>query len=93
MIGAIELQPNDGPRSSLGIGLGSDNAVGSRREFARRFIEGIGKLVGNMKGDHWKKTGGLATRMSKATRLAEVVSKLRWTLNRPYHKMQVAASD
>ncbi|RRT53067.1 hypothetical protein B296_00023118, partial [Ensete ventricosum] len=25
---------------------------GSRRKFARRFAEGIGKLAGNMKGDH-----------------------------------------
>ncbi|RWV89975.1 hypothetical protein GW17_00047856 [Ensete ventricosum] len=33
---------------------GSDDAMGSRRKFARRFIEGIGKLAGNMKGDRWK---------------------------------------
>ncbi|RWW02574.1 hypothetical protein GW17_00034329 [Ensete ventricosum] len=31
-----------------------DDAVGSRQKFARRFAEGIGKLVGNAKGDHWK---------------------------------------
>ncbi|RWV77406.1 hypothetical protein GW17_00061768 [Ensete ventricosum] len=36
----------------LGIGLGSDDAVGSRQKFARRFVEGIGKLVGNAKGDY-----------------------------------------
>ncbi|RWW77027.1 hypothetical protein BHE74_00014837 [Ensete ventricosum] len=30
----------------------SDDAVGSRWKFARRFAKGIGKLTGNMKGDH-----------------------------------------
>ncbi|RWW11394.1 hypothetical protein GW17_00024994 [Ensete ventricosum] len=29
----------------------SDDVVGSHRKFARRFAEGIGKLVGNTKGD------------------------------------------
>ncbi|RWW00801.1 hypothetical protein GW17_00036205 [Ensete ventricosum] len=42
---------DNGPRSSLGIGPSLDDEVGSRREFAKRFAEGIGKLVGNMKGD------------------------------------------
>ncbi|RWW75011.1 hypothetical protein BHE74_00016980 [Ensete ventricosum] len=55
MIGVMELQPDDELRSSLGIGLGSDDAVEPRREFARRFAEGIGKLVGNTSGDRWKK--------------------------------------
>ncbi|RWV99846.1 hypothetical protein GW17_00037230 [Ensete ventricosum] len=36
------------------IGPGSDNAVGSRRKFARRFVEGIKKLTGNAKGDCWE---------------------------------------
>ncbi|RWW71286.1 hypothetical protein BHE74_00020981 [Ensete ventricosum] len=36
----------------LGIGLGSDDAVGSHQKFARRFVEGIGKLIGNAKGDY-----------------------------------------
>ncbi|RWW70995.1 hypothetical protein BHE74_00021298, partial [Ensete ventricosum] len=31
-----------------------NDAVGSRRKFARRFTEGIGKLAGNAKGDYWK---------------------------------------
>ncbi|RWV77768.1 hypothetical protein GW17_00061366 [Ensete ventricosum] len=35
----------------LGIGPGSDDAVGSRQKFSRRFTEGIGKLAGNVKGD------------------------------------------
>ncbi|RWV86758.1 hypothetical protein GW17_00051308 [Ensete ventricosum] len=30
----------------------SDDVVGSRRKFAMRFAEGIGKLAGNAKGDH-----------------------------------------
>ncbi|RZS20918.1 hypothetical protein BHM03_00053489 [Ensete ventricosum] len=54
MIGSMKLQPDDGPRYSLGIGPSSDNAVGSRRKFARRFAKGIGKLAGNAKGDHWE---------------------------------------
>ncbi|RRT34496.1 hypothetical protein B296_00008703 [Ensete ventricosum] len=47
----MKLQPDDGPRYSLVIGPSSDDAVGSRRKFARRFVEGIGKLTGNVKGD------------------------------------------
>ncbi|RWW75101.1 hypothetical protein BHE74_00016891 [Ensete ventricosum] len=35
----------------LGIGPGSDDAMGSRRKFARRFVEGIEKLTANAKGD------------------------------------------
>ncbi|RZS18596.1 hypothetical protein BHM03_00050902 [Ensete ventricosum] len=50
----MELQPDDGPRYNLGIGPSSDDAVGSRRKFARRFAEGIGKLAGNAKGDRWE---------------------------------------
>ncbi|RRT77370.1 hypothetical protein B296_00009540 [Ensete ventricosum] len=66
----------------LGIGPGSDDAVGSRREFARRFAEWIKKLAGNMKGDHREKTEGLVARMLEATGLAEVGSKLSlWSLS------------
>ncbi|RZS22131.1 hypothetical protein BHM03_00054872 [Ensete ventricosum] len=32
----------------------SNDAVGSDRKFARRFVEGIEKLAGNVKGDRWK---------------------------------------
>ncbi|RRT34017.1 hypothetical protein B296_00029519 [Ensete ventricosum] len=48
----MELQLDNEPRSSLGIGPSSDDEVVSRREFARRFAEGIGKLTENTKGDH-----------------------------------------
>ncbi|RZR71834.1 hypothetical protein BHM03_00007748 [Ensete ventricosum] len=48
------LQPDNGPRSILGLGL--DDAVEPRREFAKRFVEGIGKLAGRTPGDHRKKT-------------------------------------
>ncbi|RZR75137.1 hypothetical protein BHM03_00050150 [Ensete ventricosum] len=54
MAGSMELQPDNGSRKSLGIGPSSDDAVGSRRKFARRFAEGIRKLAGNAKGDHWE---------------------------------------
>ncbi|RZS00838.1 hypothetical protein BHM03_00030619, partial [Ensete ventricosum] len=51
------LQPDDRPRSSLGIEPDLDNAVGPRREFGRRFAEGIGKLAGSTPRDYRKKTG------------------------------------
>ncbi|RWW13184.1 hypothetical protein BHE74_00034865 [Ensete ventricosum] len=51
---AERLAGNDGPRSSLGIKPSSDDVVGHRREFARRFTEGIGKFTGNTKRDHQK---------------------------------------
>ncbi|RZR73471.1 hypothetical protein BHM03_00024773 [Ensete ventricosum] len=54
MVGSMKLQPDDGPRYSLGIELSSNDAVGSRWKFARRFTEGIRKLTGNAKGDRWK---------------------------------------
>ncbi|RWV91396.1 hypothetical protein GW17_00046318 [Ensete ventricosum] len=66
----MKLQPDDGPRSSLGIGPGSDDVVRPRREFARRFIEGIKKLAGNTLGDRQKKTIGLAARMPEAAGLS-----------------------
>ncbi|RRT36460.1 hypothetical protein B296_00034836 [Ensete ventricosum] len=59
----MKLQPYDEPRYSLGIGLSSDDVVGSHRRFARRFTERIGKLAGKAKGDRWKKTGGLVARL------------------------------
>ncbi|RRT38177.1 hypothetical protein B296_00035570, partial [Ensete ventricosum] len=48
------LQPDDWPRYSLGIAPSSDDAMGSHQKFARRFVEGIGKLAGNAKGDRWE---------------------------------------
>ncbi|RWW14896.1 hypothetical protein BHE74_00008887 [Ensete ventricosum] len=66
----MELQPNDGPRSNLGIRLSSNDVVRPRREFPRRFVEGIGKLTGNMLRDYRKKTGRLATRILEAAGLA-----------------------
>ncbi|RWV84571.1 hypothetical protein GW17_00053703 [Ensete ventricosum] len=44
----INLQPNNGPRSSLGIRPSLDDALGPRREFAER----TGKLVGSTPEDH-----------------------------------------
>ncbi|RRT41391.1 hypothetical protein B296_00057871, partial [Ensete ventricosum] len=48
---------------------GSDDTIGPRREFARRFTEEIGKLVGNTSGDRQKKSRRLASRMSEAVKL------------------------
>ncbi|RZR73155.1 hypothetical protein BHM03_00020927, partial [Ensete ventricosum] len=70
MTGAIKLQPDNRPRSGLGIGPGLDDEVGPRRKFVRRFAEGIEKLVGNTSGDHRKKTTRLTARIPEATRLA-----------------------
>ncbi|RZR98122.1 hypothetical protein BHM03_00027433 [Ensete ventricosum] len=37
------------------LGQGLEDAEGTRREFAKRFVEGIRKLARNMPGDHrWK---------------------------------------
>ncbi|RWV96651.1 hypothetical protein GW17_00040619 [Ensete ventricosum] len=70
MTRAMELQPNDGPISSLGIGPSSNDAGGPCWEFVRIFSEGIGKLTGNMPGDRRKKTRRLTVRMPEAVGLA-----------------------
>ncbi|RWV90767.1 hypothetical protein BHE74_00040542 [Ensete ventricosum] len=72
MIGAMKLQPDDGPRSILGIGPGSDDVVGSRRRSLGDSPKGLGSSL----GDHWKKTGRLTARMAEATRLVGV--ELNW---------------
>ncbi|RWW42141.1 hypothetical protein BHE74_00052326 [Ensete ventricosum] len=69
MTGAMKLQPDDGPRSSLGIVPGFGRCSGISLEFARRFAEWIGKLAGNTLGDRRKKTERLATRMSEGAGL------------------------
>ncbi|RRT45201.1 hypothetical protein B296_00028244, partial [Ensete ventricosum] len=69
IIEATELQPDDGPRSSLSIEPGFERCSGISPKFARRFIEGIGKLAGNTSGDRRKKTGRLIARIPEATEL------------------------
>ncbi|RWV85773.1 hypothetical protein GW17_00052412 [Ensete ventricosum] len=64
----MKLQPDNGPSSSLASGkLGRCSGISPK--FARRFVEGIGKLVGNTPGDRRKKTGRLTARMPEATGL------------------------
>ncbi|RZS03415.1 hypothetical protein BHM03_00033596, partial [Ensete ventricosum] len=46
------------------------DAVGPRREFARRFTEEIGKFTRNTLGDRWKKAIGFVTRMPEAAGLS-----------------------
>ncbi|RWV82097.1 hypothetical protein GW17_00056433 [Ensete ventricosum] len=53
--------------SGLGIEPSSDDAVGSRWKFTRRFAEGIGKLAGTRREIAGKKTGGLTARLSEIT--------------------------
>ncbi|RRT37532.1 hypothetical protein B296_00021477 [Ensete ventricosum] len=57
MTEAMELQPDDGPRSSLSIEPGFRRCSGISPKFAWRFAEGIGKLDGNTPGDHRKMIG------------------------------------
>ncbi|RWV92213.1 hypothetical protein GW17_00045430 [Ensete ventricosum] len=66
----MELQPDDGPRSSLSIEPRFRRCSGISLEFVRRFAEGIGKLTGNMLGDCQKKTIGLVARILEVARLA-----------------------
>ncbi|RRT85163.1 hypothetical protein B296_00008955 [Ensete ventricosum] len=75
MTEVMELQPDDGPRSSLSIGPGFGRCSGISPKFARRFAEGIGKLTGNTSGDRRKKTKRLTTRMSEATGMAGLEMK------------------
>ncbi|RRT49265.1 hypothetical protein B296_00020971 [Ensete ventricosum] len=77
MTGAMKLQSYDGPRSSLGIGPRFGRCSGISSKFAKRFVEGIGKLARNTLGDHRKKIGRLAARMSE-------VAGLVGRVNRPY---------
>ncbi|RRT61268.1 hypothetical protein B296_00010646 [Ensete ventricosum] len=46
MTEAMELQPDNGPRSSLGIRLGSDNVVGSHRSSLGDSLKGSGSSLG-----------------------------------------------
>ncbi|RWW59279.1 hypothetical protein BHE74_00033799 [Ensete ventricosum] len=55
-------------------GRGADNAVGPRREFARKFTEGIGKLAGNTPRDCQKKTIRLTARIPEAAQLSGKIS-------------------
>ncbi|RZS16067.1 hypothetical protein BHM03_00048008 [Ensete ventricosum] len=56
----------------MGIGPGSDDVVGYRRKFARRFVGGIRKLTGNTSGDRQKKSRRITVRMPEVTELAGV---------------------
>ncbi|RRT60905.1 hypothetical protein B296_00012632 [Ensete ventricosum] len=51
MIGSMELEPDNGPRSSFGFEPSLDDEVGSCREFTKRFAKGTRKLTRNTKGD------------------------------------------
>ncbi|RWW36225.1 hypothetical protein BHE74_00058770 [Ensete ventricosum] len=74
MTGAMKLQLDDGPRSSLSIGPGFERCSEISAKFARRFAEGIKKLVGNTLGDRLKKTERHIARISEAAGLAGVRS-------------------
>ncbi|RZS26424.1 hypothetical protein BHM03_00059749 [Ensete ventricosum] len=62
-------------RDSLEDCQGSDNAIGSRRKFAKRFAEGIRKLAGNAKGDYRKED----------RRTCHKIMEYAGWLDRPYH--------
>ncbi|RRT31350.1 hypothetical protein B296_00052008 [Ensete ventricosum] len=63
-----QLQPDNGPRYSLGIGPSSYDAVGSHRKFARRFTEEIRKLAGNAKGDYWEQDRRTCRKIARGCR-------------------------
>ncbi|RZS06504.1 hypothetical protein BHM03_00037161 [Ensete ventricosum] len=85
MIGAMELQPNDEPRSSLSIGPGFRRCSGISSEFARRFVRRDREARWEHVGRYRKKTIGLTARMPEA---AKLVGDLR--VNRPYPGVRVA---
>ncbi|RWV85974.1 hypothetical protein GW17_00052178 [Ensete ventricosum] len=63
MTGAMELQLDDGPRSSLSIGSGFGLCSGISPKFTRRFAKRIGKLTGRSRQEDRKtcrKNAGLA---------------------------------
>ncbi|RWW40801.1 hypothetical protein BHE74_00053752 [Ensete ventricosum] len=74
MAGTMELQLDNELRSSLSIGSGFGRCSGFRREFAMRFIEGIGKLAGNTLGDHRGEDQKICRKYAEVTRLVKVRS-------------------
>ncbi|RWW04933.1 hypothetical protein GW17_00031816 [Ensete ventricosum] len=68
----MKLQQDDEPISSLSIGPGFVRCSEILSEFARRFVEGIRKLTGNMSIDCQKKIIGLTARMPEAARMAGI---------------------
>ncbi|RWW71814.1 hypothetical protein BHE74_00020414 [Ensete ventricosum] len=87
MIGVMKLQSDDVPRSSLGIGPGSNDTVGPHWEFATRFTKVIGKLAGNTPRDRRKKVRKLTTRMPEAAGLMGA-----GRLNYPYPRFYVLSA-
>ncbi|RZR92269.1 hypothetical protein BHM03_00020514 [Ensete ventricosum] len=73
----MELQLDDGQRSSFSIGPGFRRCSGISPKFTRRFAEGIGKLIRNTPGDHRKKTGRLAVTIPEPIRLVGVLARPR----------------
>ncbi|RWW85267.1 hypothetical protein BHE74_00006075 [Ensete ventricosum] len=100
MAGSIKLQPDDGPRYSLGIWLNSDDVVGSHRKFARRFVEGNRKLARNAKRDSRKedrrtcrKIVGGCQSIRDDSQQVSAGKPPRWRLDRPYHRLRATAND
>ncbi|RWW36478.1 hypothetical protein BHE74_00058496 [Ensete ventricosum] len=72
---ALPLRPGHGRALPLRPDHGRCSGISPK--FARRFAEGIGKLVGNTLRDCRKKTGRLTVRMPEAAGLAEVQARIR----------------
>ncbi|RRT33178.1 hypothetical protein B296_00038566, partial [Ensete ventricosum] len=66
----VQLEPDNGPRSSLSIGPGSDDVVGFTGSSPRDSPKGLGSSIGTC----WEKTRRLAASMPEITRLAKVRS-------------------
>ncbi|RRT34708.1 hypothetical protein B296_00038984 [Ensete ventricosum] len=70
--------------------------MGSHRKFARRFVEGIGKLAGNVKGDCRKEDRQTCRKIVRGCRSMRetraVTSSFRW-VNCPGRRVNRLYSD
>ncbi|RWW36792.1 hypothetical protein BHE74_00058155 [Ensete ventricosum] len=71
----------------------SDDEVGSRQEFTKRFTEGIRKLTGNMKGDRREEARRTYRKNVGGYRLCGTAASRFRRVNRPYHRIRAAAND
>ncbi|RWW09876.1 hypothetical protein GW17_00026611 [Ensete ventricosum] len=62
--------------------------MGSRRKFARRFAEGIGKLVGNAKGDCREEDRRTYHKIAGGCRSMRGCQRVNYPDDRPYHRLR-----
>ncbi|RRT55625.1 hypothetical protein B296_00047846 [Ensete ventricosum] len=69
----------------------SDDAVGSHRKFARRFVEGIRKLAGNAKGDRRKEDRRTCRKIAGVCGTGKLLVSGGWTARTTESKRRPAA--